>query len=141
MSRRSPLLPLRPSYNDGYGDTASSTILGLVSGPAYTAQAAMVDLLGTGGMTLTETVGQYAYEQVNFDIDFSVSSFVNIFGTAGTIGGVVTDTYAVSGLVGTGPGAFAAFGGQLNFWDATTNTSLVGVFRRFQLPECRWRGV
>ena len=118
-------IPSSSSYNDGYGDTAASTILGLVAGPSLTAQAAMVDLLGSSGMTLTETVGQYAYEQVNFDIDFSVSNIVNtITGTTGTIGGVVTDTYAVSGLVGTGVGAFAAFGGQLNFWDATTNTSL-----------------
>ncbi len=123
-SNVTPFAPISStsSYNDGYGDTASSTILGAV-GPPYTAQGAMVELLG-GGMTLTETVGQYAYEQVNFDIDFSVANFVNVFGTAGTLGGVVTDSYAVSGLVGTGVGAFAAFGGQLNFWDATTNTSL-----------------
>jgi len=111
------------SFNDGYNDTATSTILGLVAGPGYTANTAMIDLL-SGGMTLTESVGLYDYEQLDYDIDFSVSNFVNIFGTAGTVGGTVNRTYSVSGLVGTGPGAFAAFGGEMSFWDATTNTSL-----------------
>ncbi len=111
------------SFNDGFNDTATSMILGLVAGPSYTADAAMVNLT-SGGMTLMESTGLYDYEQLNYDIDFSVSNSVNIFGTAGTIGGLVTRTYSVSGLVGTGIGAFAAFGGEMSFWDATTNTSL-----------------
>jgi hypothetical protein len=110
------------SFNDGFNDTATSSILGLVGGP-YTANAAEVNLV-SGGMTLMESTGLYDYEQLDFDIDFSVSSFVNVFGTAGTLGGTVTRTYSVSGLVGTGPGSFAAFGGEMSFWDATTNTSL-----------------
>jgi hypothetical protein len=116
-------IPSSSSFNDGFNDTTSSTIQGLVSGPGYTANAAVVNLLAPG-MTLQEVTGTYDYEQLNFDIDFSVSAFVNIYGTAGTIGGLVTRTYSVSGLVGSGPGDFVAFGGEMNFWDATTNTSL-----------------
>jgi hypothetical protein len=116
-------IPSSSSFNDGFNDTATSTILGVVAGPSYTADAAMVNLT-SGGMTLMESTGLYDYEQLNYDIDFSVSNSVNIFGTSGTIGGIVTRTYSVSGLVGTGPGAFVAFGGEMNFWDATTNTSL-----------------
>ncbi len=115
---------LSSSFNDGFSNTATSIIQGLVAGPSDTADTAMIDLL-SGGMTLTEFSNAYDYEQLDFDIDFSVSSAFNFdLGTTGTLGGLVTRTYSVSGLVGSGPGAFAAFGGEMSFWDATTNTSL-----------------
>jgi hypothetical protein len=111
------------SFNDGYYDTATSSILGSVTYSSLTVNDALVSL-PAGGMTLNESVGLYDYEQVNYDIDFSVANYVNITGVAGALGGLVTRSYNVSGLVGTGPGAFVAFGGEMNFWDATTNTSL-----------------
>ncbi len=115
--------PSPSSFNDGFGNTATSTILGSVTALSLTADDAQVNLVA-GGMTLTESTGGYAYEQLNYDIDYTVSNVVNATGTVGTLSGLVTRSYSVSGTIGTGSGAFVAFGGAMNFWDATTNTSL-----------------
>ena len=98
-------------------------ILGSVTALSGTANDALVSLLSTG-MVLNQSTSGYAYEQLNFVIDFSVSNVVNSAGTIGTLPGLVSHSYGVSGSVSSNPGSFVAFGGQMNFWDATTNTSL-----------------
>jgi hypothetical protein len=117
----SPFWPFNGTsfYNDGNGNTASSAISAFISGNTGTADDAQIGLF----MTLTQTTGGYAYEQINYDVDFNVSSVVNTTGTAGTLPGLVTRSYTVSGSVG-GSAGFVAFGGQMNFWDGTTNASL-----------------
>lgn len=107
-------------YNDSNGNTASSGISAFIAGSTGTADDANIGLF----MTLTQTTGSYAYEQINYVIDFNVSPAVNVIGTTGTIPGMVMRAYTVSGTVGSGPGDFVAFGGQMSFWDGTTNTSL-----------------
>lgn len=117
----SPFWPFNGTsfYNDGNGNTASSAISAFISGNTGTADDANIGLF----MTLTQTTGGYAYEQINYDIDFNVSSAVNVTGTAGTLPGLVSRSYTVSGTVG-GSSGFVAFGGMMSFWDGTTNTSL-----------------
>jgi len=121
-SNVSPFSPINSTsfFNDGFGNTASSAISGFIAGSTGTADDAQIGLF----MTLTQTTGGYAYEQLNYDIDFNVSSLVNTTGTAGTLPGLVTRTFTVSGSVSTASGSFVAFGGQMEFWDGTTNTSL-----------------
>lgn len=116
----SPFWPFNGTsfYNDGNGNTASSAISTFISGNTGTADDAQIGLF----MTLNQTTGGYAYEQINYVVDFNVSSAVNATGTAGTIPGTVTRSYTVSGNVGTT--GFVAFGGQMSFWDGTTNASL-----------------
>ena len=106
-------------FNDGFGNTASSAISGFVTAGPGTADDAQVGLF----MTLNQTSGGYAYEQLNYVIDYNVSSLVNTTGTAGTLPGLVTRSYSISGNVNSSAG-FVAFGGEMNFWDGTTNTSL-----------------
>jgi len=108
------------SFNDGFGNLATSNILGLISGSSGTADDALVAM----NMNLIQTSGGYAYEQMNFDIDYTVSNLVNTTGTAGTLPGLVTRTYTVTGTVGNTAGSWVAFGGQMNFWNGTTNASL-----------------
>ena len=117
----SPFWPFNGTsfYNDGNGNTASSAIATFISGNTGTADDAQIGLF----MTLTQTTGGYAYEQINYVVDFNVSSLVNVTGTAGTLPGLVSRSYTVSGSVG-GSAGFVAFGGQMNFWDGTTNASL-----------------
>ncbi len=107
-------------FNDGFGNTANSAISGFISGSSGTADDAQVGLF----MTLAQSAGGYAYEQLNYDIDFNVSSSVNATGTAGTLPGLVTRSFIVSGSVSNSSTAFVAFGGEMSFWDGTTNTSL-----------------
>ena len=116
----SPFWPFNGTsfYNDGNGNTASSAISAFISGNTGTADDAQIGLF----MTLNQTTGGYAYEQINYVVDFNVSSLVNSTGTAGTLPGLVSRSYTVSGNVGTT--GFVAFGGQMNFWDGTTNASL-----------------
>jgi hypothetical protein len=106
-------------FNDGNGNSASSGISTFIAGNTGTADDAQIGLF----MTLTQSTGGYAYEQINYVVDLNVSSLVNIYGTAGTIAGMVSRSYSVSGNIG-GPVGFVAFGGEMNFWDGTTNTSL-----------------
>lgn len=108
------------NFNDGFGNTASSAISGFVFGSSGTADDAQIGLF----MTLNQASGGYAYEQINYDIDFNVSSTVNSTGTAGTLPGLVNRSYTVTGSVGASSGSFVAFGGYMKFWDATTNTAL-----------------
>ena len=120
-SNVSPFFPFNSTsfFNDGFGNTASSAISGFVTVGAGTADDAQVGLF----MTLNQTTGGYAYEQLNYVIDYNVSSLVNTIGTAGTIAGLVTRSYSISGIVNSTAG-FVAFGGEMSFWDGTTNTSL-----------------
>ncbi len=117
-----PFSPINATgnFNDGFGNTAGSAIAGFISGSSGTADDAQVGLF----MTLTQTAGGYAYEQINYDIDFNVTNIVNATGTAGTLPGLVSRAFTVSGTVGSSAGGFVAFGGEMNFWDGTTNTSL-----------------
>lgn len=120
-SNVSPFFPFNATafFNDGMGNTASSAISAFIAGNTGTADDANIGLF----MTLNQTTGGYAYEQINYVVDFNVSSLVNSTGTAGTIPGLVSRTYTVSGNVG-GTTGFVAFGGEMNFWDGTTNTLL-----------------
>lgn len=108
------------NFNDGFGNTASSAISGYVFGSSGTADDAQIGLF----MALNQTSGGYAYEQINYDIDFNVSSVVNATGTAGTLPGIVSRSFSVGGSVGSSSAAFVAFGGYMQYWDATTNTAL-----------------
>ncbi|HEY2838631.1 MAG TPA: PEP-CTERM sorting domain-containing protein [Pirellulales bacterium] len=121
-SNVSPFYPFNGTsfYNDGFGNTAVSAISAFIAGSSGTADDAQIGLF----MTLTQSAGGYAYEQVNYDVDFNVSSLVNTTGTAGTIAGLVSRSYAVSGTVSNSSSAFVAFGGEMSFWDGTTNTLL-----------------
>ncbi|MBX9655775.1 PEP-CTERM sorting domain-containing protein, partial [bacterium] len=120
-SNVTPFFPINATafLNDGMGNTGSSAISAFIAGSTGTADDAQIGLF----MTLNQTFGGYAYEQLNYVVDFNVSSLVNTTGTAGTLPGLVSRTYTVSGNVG-GTTGFVAFGGEMNFWDGTTNTLL-----------------
>jgi hypothetical protein len=101
------------AFNDGAGNTASSSIQGGINGIGATTNDATMVANGT----LVESTGSsYDYEQLNFGIDYQVAL------GAVTQGSVVTRGISISGNVS--PGGFVQFGGQLNFWDATTSASL-----------------
>ncbi len=100
------------SFNDGFGNLAVSKILGYAGG-GNTIDDAQIAL----SMFLTQVGTTYAYEQLNYDIDYGVAATVNSDGTAtGPAGTIVTRSFAVSGTVGS----FVNFGGEMNFWDVPT---------------------
>jgi hypothetical protein len=106
--------PHSSSFNDGAGNTANSIIQGGISGiGAFVSDATMF----ANGTLVENTPSTYDYEQLNFGIDYQVAI------GALAHGNIVTQSFFVSGNVNT-PGGFAQFGGQLNYWDATTGILL-----------------
>ncbi len=105
--------PHNSAFSDGSGNTASSSIQGGINGIGATTNDATMSANGT----LVETTGSsYDYEQLNFGIDYPVSV------GAVTQGSVVSRSFVISGSAAAG--GFVQFGGQLNYWDATTGASL-----------------
>jgi PEP-CTERM motif len=102
--------PATASFNDGSGNLANSTIVALVTPPGNNMNDAQIAL----SMQLTQSGSTYAYEQVNYSADYSLTNGPNGAGfISGVLAGNVSRSYAVSGTVGS----FADFGGQMNFWD------------------------
>ncbi len=102
------------SFNDTFGNTATSTIVGFIgsSGTMDDAQIGLQMVLNQSASSTT-----YAYEQLNYSIDYSLANTPN---TAGFVSGLltspVTRTFAVSG----GVGSWVYFGGQMDFWEVPT---------------------
>ena len=99
-------------FSDSLSNSAGSFIVGGVNGIGATTNDATLN----AAMNLTQTIGGYAYEQIDFGIDYSVAV------GAVTQGSVVSRGFMVSGNVAS-PG-FAQFGGELTYWNATTGVQL-----------------
>jgi len=100
------------AFNDGFGNIANSSIVGGLVGSGATTNNATL----AANMFLLQATGTgYAYEQIDFSIDYQV--------TPGALTGqsLFTQTFNVFGNIGSG--GFAEFGGQLNFWDWNGSTA------------------
>ena len=105
--------PHNSAFNDPLLNSANSSIVGGINGIGATTNDATLN----ANMSLTQTAGGYAYEQIDFGIDYNVAV------GAVTQGSLVTRGFMVTGSVGTSAG-FAQFGGQLTYWNATTGVPL-----------------
>ncbi len=75
-------------------------------------------------MSLNQVGGSsYAYEQLNYSIDYDLVNSPNSAGSlTGVLNGFATRSFAVFGNVGTGSGSYAQFGGEMNFWSVSGST-------------------
>jgi hypothetical protein len=105
--------PHKSAFNDTLLNSANSLIVGGINGIGATTNDATLN----ANMNLTQTAGGYAYEQIDFGIDYNVAV------GAVTQGSLVSRGFMVTGNVGTA-GGFAQFGGQLTYWNATTGVQL-----------------
>lgn len=111
------------SFADVPGNMASSTITGFATptlpNPIDDAQISL-------NMSLTQ-VGvpvKYAYEQLNYSIDYGLTNTLNSAGTFnGVVGSFVSRSFNVSGTVGTAPGSYAQFGGEMDFYSVIGGTA------------------
>ena len=103
-------------FQDGSGNIATSTIQGSVAvTPTGTYDDAVVGV--TMSLTQVGTLS-YAYEELDYSIDFSLVNNVPFGGgLAGVTNGTVTRMFNVSGTVGAAPGSFVEFGGQMDFYE------------------------
>lgn len=110
------------NFNDGFGNFAQSSIVG-VAGTTQTVDDGIVNAAMFLNQTGTPT--NYAYEQLNYEIDFLVSPGAILTGTT------VTRSFSVVGSVD--PTGFVDFGGSMKFWDVTspTNAILMGTLQFF----------
>ncbi len=106
--------PSVASFNDGLGNTATSSIVGSF-GSTGTMDDAQIGLSMVLNQNASSTT--YTYEQLNYSIDYALANTPN---TAGFLSGLltspVTRTFAVSGAVGS----WVYFGGQMDFWAVPT---------------------
>jgi hypothetical protein len=108
-------------FNDGVGNTATSAIVGFI-GTTGTMDDAQINLQ----MTVNQGASSpgYAYEQLNYSIDYSLANTPN---TAGFLSGLftsaVTRSFSVTGSVGS----WVYFGGQMDFWDVPTSGPAVNM--------------
>ncbi len=98
----SNITPIAPSpsvssFNDGFGNQATSVISGVVAPGVGTMDDAQIAL----GMRLVQSgTASYAYEQVNYSADFSLANVSNSAGfVSGAADSLVTRSYFVSGTV------------------------------------------
>ncbi len=105
--------PSSSSFFDVPGNMANSSIFGFVGGTGDYTDDAQLAL----AMNLTQVGTQYAYEQLDFSIDYAIanttstSAFMNV----GLIDSFVNRSFSVSGNVGS----WVQFGGRLYFWDVS----------------------
>ncbi len=95
-------------FFDVPGNTASSSILGTIN-PIFAGFFAGVEIDLTMSLTQVGAL-QYAYEELDFSIDYSITATA-VFNSS------VTQAFNISGIVGTGPGSFAQFGGRIDYWE------------------------
>lgn len=106
--------PSISSFNDGFNNTAYSAIVGYIGSGNFLMDDAQIGLK----MTLTQSSLGYAYEQINYSIDYDLANTPN---TAGFLSGLLTSTVTRSfGISGT-VGSWVYFGGQMDFWDVPTS--------------------
>ena len=114
--------PFAPTTSNSYfgpsGVVASSSILGFAGG-GPSVDDAQIAL----SMYLFEN-GGYAYEQLNYDIDYGLTNSPTTVGVAGALANIVTRSFSVSGIVNPAAGSFVQFGGQMDFWEENTNSFL-----------------
>jgi PEP-CTERM motif-containing protein len=115
----SNITPLAPtpsisSFNDGGGNLANSGIVAYVGGPNSLVDDAQIGMF----MNLTQTGSSaYAYEQLNYAADYSLTNIVDAAGVlTGASPSNVSRSFAISGSVGS----WVEFGGIMNFWDVPT---------------------
>ena len=118
------------SFADVPGNMASSTIAGFATptlpNPIDDAQISLTMSLTQVGLPV-----KYAYEQLNYSIDYGLTNTVNSAGTFnGVVGSFVSRSFNVSGTVGTGAGSYAQFGGEMDFYSVIggTATSLGNLY-------------
>ncbi len=108
------------SFADVPGNSAFSLIQGYI--------APLGDFIDDAQIGLFMSINQvgassYAYEQLDYSIDYDL---VNSPNSAGFLSGVlpsnVTRSFNVFGNVGTAPGSYAQFGGEMNFWSVSGGT-------------------
>ena len=99
-------------FNDGFGNQALSRILGF-AGSTGTMDDAQIGM----NMFLTQGSTGYAYEQLNYSIDYALANTPNAAGfLSGLLTSAVTRSFAITGSVGS----WVYFGGQMDFWDVPT---------------------
>jgi hypothetical protein len=105
------------NFADVPGNSALSFIQGYIAAPGNTIDDAQIALK----MQINQVgASSYAYEQLDYNIDYSLVNTPNSAGfISGVLPGLVTRAYSVSGNVGTGPGSYAQFGGEMNFWSVS----------------------
>ena len=109
------------SFADVPGNNAFSLIQGFVG--------SLGDFIDDAQIALVMSINQvgsssYAYEQISYNIDYSL---VNSPNSQGFLSGVlspatVTRSFAVFGSVNSAPGSYAQFGGEMNFWAVISGT-------------------
>ena len=101
--------PSNANFSDVPGNIAQSSIVGLIGGPNSVIDDAQIAM----SMYLNQVGTQYAYEQINYAIDYSLTNTLNSAGTLnGANGGFVSRSFNVSGNVGS----FVDFGGEMDFY-------------------------
>ena len=95
-------------FFDVPGNTASSSILGTIN-PLFAGFFAGVEIDLTMSLTQVGALS-YAYEELDFSIDYSITG-------TGVLNSSVTQAFIISGIVGSGPGSFAQFGGRMDYWE------------------------
>ena len=104
------------SFADVPGNAAVSFIQGVAT---PTLPSPIDDAQINLGMNLTQVgaPSNYAYEQLNYSIDYGLTNTLNSAGTTnGVVSSFVSRSYSVSGTVGSSPGSYAQFGGEMDFW-------------------------
>lgn len=114
--------PWLSNFNDGFGNTANTGIVGS-AGTTQTVDDGQVNIF----MSLNQTGApvNYAYAQMNYEIDYQVAPGAILLGTT------VTRGFMVSGNVD--PAGFVDFGGEMKFWDVTSpsTATLLGTLQFF----------
>ena len=95
-------------FFDVPGNTASSSIRGTLN-PSFLGFFAGVEIDLTMSLTQVGALS-YAYEELDFSIDYSITG-------TGVLNSSVTQAFNISGIVGSGPGSFAQFGGRIDYWE------------------------
>lgn len=101
-------------------NSAFSFIQGYVGSPGDFIDDAQIALT----MSLTQAgASSYAYEQLNYSIDYDLVNTPNTAGfLSGVLPSVVTRNFSVFGSVGSTAGSYAQFGGEMNFWSVSGGT-------------------
>ena len=108
------------SFADVPGNAAFSLIQGYIAGLGDFIDDAQIGLT----MSITQVgSSSYAYEQVNYSIDYDLVNSPNSQGfLSGVLPSTVTRSFNVFGSVNSAPGSYAQFGGEMNFWSVSGST-------------------
>ena len=109
--------PYISSFSGG-GSSSIAKIQAIATGsPLSSPDDAQINL----SMVLNQTGSTYAYQQLNYAADFTLTNTSNSAGiVTGVNNGISTRSFFVTGSVGT----YVQFGGQMTFWDVTAGVNM-----------------